>query len=233
MKFDLTPIAFVRSCFKEKFATPRQPGLVSAATGEIKLIPPFNDPDCVAGLDECSHIWLQFIFHQCIDQSWKSKVRPPRLGGNKKMGVFATRATHRPNGLGMSVVKLDKVIAETNTVILHVSGLDLIDGTPIIDIKPYIPYSDQIENAQYPFAQAAPATLEVQFSLTAQAIIKHQPELKTLITQVLAQDPKPAFHKMDSNRTYGAKLNDKNVTWVYTMADDQWVIEVISIEPEQ
>jgi tRNA-Thr(GGU) m(6)t(6)A37 methyltransferase TsaA len=215
MKFDVTPIAFTRSCYKEKFATPRQPGLVSAATGIIEFIPPFNDPDCIAGLEECSHIWLHFIFHQCIDQGWKAKVRPPRLGGNKKMGVFATRATHRPNALGMSVVKLDRVDITQGNVALHISGLDLIDGTPIIDIKPYIPYSDSIEQAVYPFAQTAPKSIPVIFSKVAQAALSKNPTLQTLIIQVLSQDPKPAFHKIDNSRIYGAKLEDMNVTWIY------------------
>lgn len=231
MKFDVTPIAFVRSCYKEKFATPRQPGLVSVATGEIELIPPFNDPDSVIGLENCSHIWLQFIFHQCTDQGWKAKVRPPRLGGNKKMGVFATRATHRPNAMGMSAVKLDKVITSNSSVVLHVSGLDLIDGTPIIDIKPYIPYSDSITGAVYPFAQDAPSNLKVVFSGNAENALAANPTLKTLITQVLSQDPRPAFHKVDHNRVYGAKLEDKNVTWVYDTTDGKTIIEVKAVEP--
>jgi len=148
MNIEVTPIGFVQSCFKEKFATPRQPGLADAAKGVIELIPPFNLPESVEGLEDCSHIWLQFVFHECMNQGWKPKVRPPRLGGNKKMGVFATRATHRPNALGLSVVKLDGIECTDDQVRLHISGLDLIDGTPILDIKPYIPYSDAIENAQ-------------------------------------------------------------------------------------
>jgi tRNA-Thr(GGU) m(6)t(6)A37 methyltransferase TsaA len=231
MKFDVTPIAFTRSCYKEKFATPRQPGLVSAATGIIEFTPPFNDPDCIAGLEECSHIWLHFIFHQCIDQGWKAKVRPPRLGGNKKMGVFATRATHRPNALGMSVVKLDRVDITQGNVALHVSGLDLIDGTPIIDIKPYIPYSDSIEQAVYPFAQTAPKSIPVIFSKVAQAALSNNQSLQTLIIQVLSQDPKPAFHKIDNSRIYGAKLEDMNVTWIYDIKDNEEIIEVKTVEP--
>ncbi len=231
MKFDVTPIAFVRSCYKEKFATPRQPGLVTAAKGEIEFVPPFNDPDCVAGLETCSHIWLHFIFHQCIDQGWKAKVRPPRLGGNKKMGVFATRATHRPNALGMSVVKLDQVIASHAKVILKVSGLDLIDGTPIVDIKPYVPYSDSITDAVYPFAQKAPDNITVTFCSDADQTLQAKPELKTLIIQVLSQDPKPAFHKIDSSRIYGANLENQNITWVYDTLNDESIIEVKSVEP--
>jgi len=231
MKFDITPIAFVHSCYKEKFATPRQPGIVPAAQGTIELIPPFNNPDSVSGLENCSHIWLQFIFHQCIEQGWKAKVRPPRLGGNKKMGVFATRATHRPNAIGMSAVKLEQVEINHSSVLLHVSGLDLIDGTPIIDIKPYIPYSDHIKEAYYPFAQTEPDKLEVRYGSDAQAALKNKPKLKELITQVLSQDPKPAFHKIDNHRIYGAKLEDQNITWVYLECDDTYYIEVKSVEP--
>lgn len=230
MKFEITPIAFVRSCFQEKFATPRQPGLVTAATGSIELIPPFNDADAVLGLKDCSHIWLQFVFHQCVDQGWKAKVRPPRLGGNKKMGVFATRATHRPNALGLSVVKLERIDTQNSSVVLHVSGLDLIDGTPIIDIKPYIPYSDSLPDAHYGFAQAAPAQLPVTFTDAIKRQLDNQEALTTLITQVLAQDPKPAFHSLDSSREYGAKLAGHNVKWRYKMENDKVWIEVFALE---
>ena len=233
MKFEITPIGYVTSCFKEKFATPRQPGLVSLATGQIKLQAPFNHPDTVDGLIDCSHLWLQFIFHQCSKQGWKNKVRPPRLGGNKKMGVFATRATHRPNALGLSVVKLDNITFEKNDVILHVSGLDLIDGTPIMDIKPYIPYSDSLPDAQYPFAQLAPNTLNVQFSHDAKLSIatqSHKPHLQQFIQQVLSQDPRPAFHEVDENRVYGAKLEEYDVSWVYKKSLDEVYIEVMAIK---
>ncbi len=232
MKFEITPIAYIQSCFKEKFATPRQPGLVSAATGQIKLIPPFNHPDTIEGLENCSHLWLQFIFHQCVDQGWKNKVRPPRLGGNKKMGVFATRATHRPNGLGLSVVKLDKISLENQQVILHVSGLDLIEGTPIVDIKPYIPYSDSLPHAQYEFAQIAPEELEVTFSADTRQVLDQQQDheqLYALISQVLAQDPRPAFHEVDEQRIYGAKLERFNVNWSYKKQGDKICITVVAI----
>jgi tRNA-Thr(GGU) m(6)t(6)A37 methyltransferase TsaA len=233
MKFEITPIAFVDSCYKEKFATPRQSGLVSEAKGQIIFVPPFNHPDAVAGLENCSHIWLEFIFHQCLDQGWKHKVRPPRLGGNEKMGVFATRATHRPNGLGLSAVKLDgielKKIEDQDTVILNVSGLDLIQGTPIVDVKPYIPYSDNIAHASYPFAQHKPTELNVIFSPQAQIQLQDKHENPEFIRQVLGQDPKPAFHKIDSERIYGANLNNNNVTWRYLKHDEDVLIEVLSI----
>ena len=233
MKFEITPIAYIQSCFKEKFATPRQPGLVTLAQGQIKLLEPFNHPDTVSGLERCSHLWLQFIFHQCIEQGWKNKVRPPRLGGNKKMGVFATRATHRPNALGLSVVKLDSISHDNNELVLNVSGLDLIDGTPIIDIKPYIPYSDSLPEAKYDFAQLAPTTLKVFFSPEAQQVIDNQhskPELAQFIEQVLSQDPRPAFHEVDENRVYGAKLDMFDVNWCYKKTAEAVFIEVKAIK---
>lgn len=235
MKFEISPIAIARSCYQEKFATPRQPGLVSLAKGQIELLPPFNHPDTVDGLENCSHIWLQFVFHECLKQGWKNKVRPPRLGGNEKMGVFATRATHRPNALGLSVVKLDSIDKGADGVTLNVSGLDLIDGTPIVDIKPYIPYSDALPDAQYAFAQQAPNEMSVQFNKSLNDFLIEKEDLKDLIEQVLAQDPRPAFHQFDESRRYGAKLNHHNVVWQYRLEnkeDEHSVfIEVVSIEP--
>ena len=227
MKYEITPVAIARSCYKEKFATPRQSGIVPSATGSIQLLPPYNDPDALLGLEDCSHIWLEFIFHQCVDQGWKAKVRPPRLGGNKKMGVFATRATHRPNGIGLSVVKLDSITRTQQDIVLNVSGLDLIDGTPIIDIKPYIPYSDCIQDATYPFAQDKPPEVTITFSIEAQSQLD-DPELLAFIKEVLSQDPRPAFHKVDEQRLYGAHLADRNVTWRYFEEGNQIKIEVIS-----
>ena len=235
MKFEINPIAITRSCYQEKFATPRQPGLVTLAKGQIELLPPFNHPDTVDGLENCTHIWLQFVFHECQKQGWKNKVRPPRLGGNEKMGVFATRATHRPNALGLSVVKLDSIETGTGGVILNVSGLDLIDGTPIVDIKPYIPYSDALSDAQYAFAQQAPVEMPVQFNNSLRDFLVGKEDFKGLIEQVLAQDPRPAFHQLDENRSYGAKLNQHNVMWQYRLENKEdessIYIEVTSIEP--
>lgn len=218
MKIELQPIGFIKSPYHEKFATPRQPGLVTAAKGFVELVSPFNHADTVAGLEACSHIWLEFGFHEVMDQGWKPKVRPPRLGGNEKMGVFATRSTHRPNPIGLSVVKLER-IDTSNGVKLWVSGLDLIDGTPIIDIKPYVPYSDCLPDAQYAFAQDKPPAIFVLFSDTSETLLAKQPELKTFLMQVLEQDPKPAFHKFDPEREYGAALMQHNIKWRYKKDD--------------
>ena len=150
MTYSVSPIGFVRSCFKEKFAIPRQPQLAPAARGVLELVAPFNQGDAVQGLEQVSHVWLLFVFHQALEDKPRLKVRPPRLGGNTSMGVFATRATHRPNGIGQSVVKLDKVEPGR----LFISGIDLLDGTPLLDNKPYVPYAAIIDSASNSMASA-------------------------------------------------------------------------------
>jgi tRNA-Thr(GGU) m(6)t(6)A37 methyltransferase TsaA len=228
----LSPIGLVNSPYKEKFAIPRQPGLVNAAKGTIELLGLANDIESVRELDQFSHIWLLFIFHGTQEQGWKTLVRPPRLGGNKKIGVLATRSTFRPNPLGMSVVKLDRIEVSKQNVILHISGIDLLDKTPIVDIKPYIPYSDSLPNANAGFAQNLPDKgLSVKFSIQAQqALAKFKneiPELTVLIEQVLAQDPRPAYKRNKAdNKSYGMRLDDVHIHWV--MLDFE-TIEVIQV----
>lgn len=230
----IKPIGVVHSCFKEKFAIPRQPALAPAATGEIELFAPYNDPIALEGLEDVSHLWLSFIFHQALSSANSSinskpqlRVRPPRLGGNKKVGVFATRSTHRPNSLGLSVVKLDGIVDNR----LQISGIDLLDGTPLVDIKPYLPYADHIDTAFNHLADQAPKLVDVKFTPSAlQAALLHQTRIKqpiqALIEQMLAQDPKPAYQKLNLERVYGAKIWDLNVQWQYLPTGD---IQVISI----
>jgi tRNA-Thr(GGU) m(6)t(6)A37 methyltransferase TsaA len=217
-QYSLKPIGIVHSCFKEKFAIPRQPALAPAAKGEIELFPPYDDPVAIEGLEEVSHLWLSFIFHQALpnDNEVRLRVRPPRLGGNKKIGVFATRATHRPNPLGLSVVKLDGIINGR----LQISGIDLLDGTPIVDIKPYVPYADSLPSAVNAIASDAPELSKIEFEHSAlHSATDHQQRLQqpviALIEQMLAQDPKPAYQKPDPVRIYGAKIWDLEVQWRY------------------
>jgi len=151
--FSLNTIGIIESPYKEKFAIPRQANLVTAAKGRVLLTGQQNNLDIIRDIEQFSHLWLLFIFHGTQAQGWKPLVRPPRLGGNKKTGVLATRSPFRPNPVGMSVVKLDKVSTNKQQIILYISGLDLLDGTPIFDIKPYIPYSDAITTAQSGYAQ--------------------------------------------------------------------------------
>ncbi|EJN23027.1 putative methyltransferase, YaeB/AF_0241 family [Pseudomonas sp. GM80] len=228
MTYSVSPIGFVRSCFKEKFAIPRQPQLAPAARGVLELVAPFDQGDAVQGLEQVSHVWLLFLFHQALEEKPRLKVRPPRLGGNKSMGVFATRATHRPNGIGQSVVKLDKVEANR----LFISGIDLLDGTPVLDIKPYVPYADIIPNAANSIASAAPQLIEVQWTDSAlkQAHTHAQrldEPLVALIEQCLAQDPRPAYQTPAPEREYGAQFWDLDVRWHYPTPEQIRVLEVI------
>jgi len=216
-QYPIDPIGFVQSPFKEKFAIPRQPRLASAALGIIRLCAPYNHPDTIRDIEQFSHLWIIFRFHQTAEQGWRPLVRPPRLGGNKKTGVFATRSTFRPNSIGMSAVKLERVIIENNQAALEVSGIDLLDGTPVLDIKPYIPYSDAID-ANGGFAESAPqVNMEIEFSEQAQLMIAKQsqyPALSQLIEQVLQQDPRPAYKRSTNQlQQYGVRLYDFNIKW--------------------
>ena len=210
--FEVTPIGIIYSCFKEKFAAPRQPGLVPAALAQIQLHSPYNQADTVAGLEKFSHIWLTFMFHQTAQQGWKPKVRPPRLGGNKKLGVFATRSTFRPNPLGLSLVKLESIDI-SNGVTLHVSGADLIDQTPILDIKPYLPWVESVPSAKSGFASDDQILqLPIYYSDQAQRVLSSRPDLIALIEQVLLHDPRPAYQQ-NPERIYGCHIADINLRW--------------------
>lgn len=214
----LNAIGILHSPFKQKFAIPRQPRLAPAAKAQIELLPGYDHPDMVRDLESFSHLWLIFSFHQNIEQGWTPLVRPPRLGGNKKTGVLATRATFRPNGLGMSAVSLEGVIIENNRVRIEVSGADLLDGTPIYDIKPYIPYSDVITHADGGFAQQAPMQpMQVQFSSQAQSFLAAHDtptDFALLIEQVLAQDPRPAYKQnKPDHKQYAVTLYSFDIQW--------------------
>lgn len=243
MIFTIEPIATVLSPFTTKFGIPRQPGLVTEAISELKLLPPYNRPEAVAGLEQSSHIWVEFIFHQSPSsqgENFRPSIRPPRLGGNKRMGVFATRSPVRPNGLGLSVAKLER-IDTTDGVSLVVSGLDLLNGTPVVDIKPYVPYADIIDNAHNDFAAQAPTTLTVNFNDDARTQAQnysapHGTDLRVLIEQILSQDPRPQYQQPDPDRRYGMNLYDLDVHWYYRPSLDDsnsgsWGIEVTNILP--
>ncbi len=230
--FSFNAIGTVHSPYKEKFAIPRQPGIVSAAKGYIELTHQHNQIELVRDLENFSHIWVVFVFHGTQEQGWKPLVRPPRLGGNKKTGVLATRSTFRPNPIGMSVVKLDNIAVRNKCVYLNISGLDLLDGTPVLDIKPYLPYVDAVNDASAGFAQQAPQnSLAVNFSKQAQHTLIGQqqkyPELEILISQVLAQDPRPAYKKDKSDdNQYGMQLHCFNITWEITGMSDVMVLAI-------
>jgi tRNA-Thr(GGU) m(6)t(6)A37 methyltransferase TsaA len=229
MPYSVSPIGFVRSCFKEKFAIPRQPQLAPAARGVLELVAPFDSGDAVQGLEQVSHVWLLFLFHQALEDRPRLKVRPPRLGGNKSVGVFATRATHRPNGIGQSVVKLDKVEPGK----LWLSGIDLLDGTPVLDIKPYVPYADNVATAYNRIADAAPQLIEVQWLEVALSQarshgLRLSEPLVELIEQCLAQDPRPAYQTPQPERRYGSRFWDVDVRWHYPEPGKICVLEVVA-----
>ncbi|ATI63689.1 tRNA (N6-threonylcarbamoyladenosine(37)-N6)-methyltransferase TrmO [Edwardsiella tarda] len=216
--FQFAPIGVIHSPYKEKFAIPRQPGLIRDGGGELELLPPYNQADTVRGLEGFSHLWVIFVFHQTMAGGWRPTVRPPRLGGNTRVGVFATRSTFRPNPIGMSLVELQGIEIH-NGVRLRLGSLDLVDGTPVLDIKPYLPFAESQPQAQAGFAQQAPAAdMPVVFMPEAEAqITQHQrnyPHLARFIRQVLAQDPRPAYrHAADEDRVYAVHLLDFNLRW--------------------
>ena len=223
-----TPIGVVRSPYREKFAIPRQPGLAQV-DASIELTPLYADPAAVKGLEQFSHLWVIFVFH-AVDAprlgEWRPQVRPPRLGGNDKLGVFATRSTHRPNPIGLSAVELLRIDC-SDGVRLHIRGADLLDGTPVLDLKPYLPYADAIANARAGFASAAPVRLSVRWRETALSAAQRQSaEFPQLVEEVLAFDPRPAYQN-DAERIYGVLLAGCNVRF---RIDDSGV-EVIEVTP--
>ena len=231
--FQFEQIGVIRSPYKEKFAVPRQPGLVKSANGELHLIAPYNQADAVRGLEAFSHLWILFVFHQTMEGGWRPTVRPPRLGGNARMGVFATRSTFRPNPIGMSLVELKEVVCHKDSVILKLGSLDLVDGTPVVDIKPYLPFAESLPDASASYAQSAPAA-EMAVSFTAEVekqlltLEKRYPQLTLFIREVLAQDPRPAYRKgEETGKTYAVWLHDFNVRWRVTDAG----FEVFALEP--
>ena len=230
--YALQPIGILHSPYREKFGIPRQPGLAPHALATVTLLPPYNQIDSVRGLDSFSHVWLIFAFHQTAGHGWHPTVRPPRLGGNARVGVFASRSTFRPNPLGLSVAELLGIDSE-HGVVLRLRGVDLLDGTPILDIKPYIPFVDSQPQARGGFVDGPPATLTVAWSAAAAAAVqRHQaqhPELAALIEEVLAQDPRPAYQDNPA-REYGVLLYDYNIRF---RIDEQraYVLDVIDTCP--
>jgi tRNA-Thr(GGU) m(6)t(6)A37 methyltransferase TsaA len=224
-RFCFEPIGYISSCFKEKFGIPRQSGLIPEARGVLEILPPYNRPEAFRELADYSHIWLSFVFHANGRTDWKPTVRPPRLGGNQRVGVFASRSPFRPNPIGLSVVQLERLALEPNRVALHLGGLDLLDGTPVLDIKPYLPYADALPEARSGYAPEAPSSetaVEIHFSSTAEQALGALPEqqaheLRRLIRQMLALDPRPGYRRGErEERRYGTRLFDFDLQWEIT-----------------
>lgn len=209
----LDPIAVVRSCFGGKFAVPRQPGLCPDAWGELVFQDRYRSREAVRGIEGFSHLWLIFGFHATASEGWRPTVRPPRLGGDERIGVFASRSTFRPNGLGLSVVRLEGVDCDRKDgPVLQLGGLDLIDGTPIFDIKPYLAYADALPTAISGYAPEPPVRLPVEIDPAAKADFSALGERAArVIVQALSLDPRPATAVADESRIFGAGLCGKNV----------------------
>lgn len=219
---EIVPIAHIHSSFPTKFGIPRQSGLAPSLRSTIEFVEPFGSMEAVRGLSEFSHLWLIWSFSENVEKGWTPTVRPPRLGGNQRMGVFATRSTFRPNALGLSSVKLERVEIDAHgRPVLHVLGADLMDGTPIYDIKPYLTTTDCHPDAIDGFV-ATHRHVAVQVVIPDEIAKKIPAELLHGLREVLAQDPRPAYHH-DPERVYGFpfgafdiqfKVNEETLTVV-------------------
>ena len=201
-EFSVRTIAHIHSDFPEKFGIPRQSGIVEELNSTVIFESDYRNIDAVRGLEQYSHIWLLWRFSECADKPFTPTVRPPRLGGNTRIGVFATRSPFRPNSIGLSCVRLEKIDLDApQAPVLHIAGADLMDGTPILDVKPYLPYADSVPNALGGFAlQSKEDILKVDFP--NDLLQKIPAEKRQALLRVLAQDPRPAY-QADAERVYG------------------------------
>ena len=220
----MKPIAHIFTDFPDKFGIPRQSGLIDELVGKIVFEKEYRDPSALKGLEQFSHIWLIWEFSQAKRDTWSPTVRPPRLGGNKRMGVFATRSPFRPNPIGLSSVKLKEIAIEKEGPVLYVTGADLMNGTPIFDIKPYIPLSDCHPDASEGYTgETKLHLLQVVCEENLLAVIPK--EKQTALLKTLAQDPRPAYLD-DPTREYGITFGNHNIK--FTVTDD--VLTVTKIE---
>ena len=220
-------IARIHTDLPEKFGVPRQSGLVPGLRGTVVFEPAFRNPDALRGIEGFSHLWLLFQFDRAVRKDWSPTVRPPRLGGNRRMGVFATRSPFRPNAIGLSSVRLEEVRQDPVLgPVLEVSGADLVDGTPILDIKPYLPYADCHPDAAGGFTdplEMKPLAVQISPELLASFSSAQQDGL----LGVLACDPRPRYQE-DAQRVYGLSFAGKNVK--FTVAGD--TLTVLAVEDE-
>lgn len=192
---ELAPIGIVKSCYPDKFGTPRQPGLVPESRAFLEISSTYQPQDSLQGLQEFSHLWVLFHFHKNNTARFHAKVHPPRLGG-ASLGVFATRSPHRPNPVGLSVVKIEGLVLEGPSLGIWVSGIDLVDGTPILDIKPYLPEADCLPLATSGWTQRVPRTeIIFEWSQPALAVLETAGERKSLIESTLRLDPRPVVYR--------------------------------------
>ncbi len=219
----LSPIAYIHTEFSEKFGVPRQSGLAGSLCGTVVFEPEYRSPEALRGLDGFSHLWLIWGFSANRHGEWQPTVRPPRLGGNERMGVFATRSPYRPNPLGLSCVEIERIDIDAATI--YVRGADLMDGTPIYDIKPYIRYADSRPDAVCGYVDRLEERhLDVMLPESEKSKIK-DPEVRAALIQTLSLDPRPSYHN-DPSREYGLSFAGFNVRF---KVDGERLI-VISVE---
>ena len=219
----VTPIGWVESVFTEKFGTPRQSGVVPSATGVLHFYPPYDQPEAFEELSGFSHLWLITQFHLIPeDAEFRPRVRPPKLGGEKKVGVFASRAPYRPNRLCLTKVRLEGIINESGSVSLKISGLDLVNETPILDVKPYLPYADSSPEVTTSFG-LPPQDITVEPE-NDKVFADLTPEHIVLITETLQAQPQPAYARED--QSFGLSLAKLNIRW--SMSGKKIVVNEVS-----
>ncbi len=219
----LRPLAILRTPFAEKFGVPRQSGLIPEAEGRVEFLPEFSAPEFTRGLEAFSHVWLITGFHENPPWTGSAVVRPPRLGGNARVGVFASRSPNRPNGLGLSLVRL--IGLEPGA--LRVAGVDAVDGTPVYDVKPYLPWCEAQPQATADWAQAAPLARSAEEVIIHVDCAERMGDATTaLVRQILRLELSPAYHE-DGARTYGMTIAGWNVRW---RAGEGVQVEVTSVE---
>ncbi len=231
---EIEPIGILRTCFGGKFGVPRQPGLCPSAWGVLEFSEKYRSLEAVRGLEGFSHVWLIFGFHETAEQGWHPTVRPPRLGGNERVGVFASRSTFRPNGLGLSLVKLDRIDFEPHDglhpPLIHVSGVDLIDGSPIFDVKPYLAYAESVADARCGYAAEEIPRLSVQIeSAVLEDFQALDERSRKVIREVLSLDARPAASPKAAEKLYGAELCGRNVRFRVD-GETCWVVEVCDLK---
>jgi tRNA-Thr(GGU) m(6)t(6)A37 methyltransferase TsaA len=222
--FTVKPIAYIHSDFKEKFGIPRQSGRAPSLTAEIVFLPEYACEEAFRGIEGFSHLWLIFDFSLAHREEFSPTVRPPRLGGNERVGVFASRSPFRPNPLGLSCVKLEKIEKRESGIVLIVSGADLLDGTPILDVKPYLPFADCIEEAKSGYAgERQNHRLEV---VCEECLLEKLPKEKRAgLIECLADDPRPSYQE-DPTRVYGMRFGDNEVKFFV----DGNILTILAIE---
>lgn len=225
MDFQFEAIGYLSTPFKEKFGVPRQSLLIEEARGILKLKPDPAYPQALRHLEQFSHVWILFVFDRSLGSRWHPLIEIPRVEAGRRMGVFATRSPHRPNPIGMSAVKLDRIdLQAASGIEIHLSGLDILDGTPVIDIKPYIPYADRIEEANSGWIKSDIRRFPVEFSaesLATLAGISDQENLQGLITQMLELDPRPTSqrrstpidHPETEGMSFAFRILDLDIQW--------------------